>query len=143
MNVAAILEEKGREVVTLNADATLGEAASRLDHHGIGALVIVGADGAITGVLSERDIVRQIARQGVSALAGTVEGCMTCDVITAQPEDTLEAVMASMTDRRIRHLPVVENGRLSGIVSIGDVVKRKIDMTEAEAEAMKAYITSA
>ncbi|HAQ35497.1 MAG: inosine-5-monophosphate dehydrogenase [Maricaulis sp.] len=143
MNVAAILEEKGRDVVTLKADATLSEAASRLDHHGIGAVVIVANDGAIAGVLSERDIVRQVARQGAAALVETVAGCMTRDVVTAKPADTLEAVMASMTDRRIRHLPVVENGQLSGIVSIGDVVKRRIDMTEAEAEAMKAYIASA
>lgn len=143
MNVASILDEKGRDVVSLKADATLGEAAALLDHHRIGAVVVVGSNGGIVGVLSERDIVRQLARQGVGALSEAVAGAMTREVITAEPGDTIEAVMSSMTDRRIRHLPVIENGKLAGIVSIGDVVKRKIEQTEADAEAMKAYIASA
>ncbi|MEN0651696.1 MULTISPECIES: CBS domain-containing protein [Hyphobacterium] len=143
MNVAAILDEKGRDVFSLRADATLSEAAALLDQKRIGAIVVVDSSGAIAGVLSERDIVRQLARMGASALTEPVAGCMTRDVITASPRDTVEEVMASMTDRRIRHLPVLEQGRLAGIVSIGDVVKRKIEQTEADAEAMKAYIASA
>ncbi|MBI1233534.1 MAG: CBS domain-containing protein [Alphaproteobacteria bacterium] len=143
MNVAAILDEKGRDVFSLTANATLGDAAALLDQKRIGALVVVDSAGAIAGVLSERDIVRQLARQGAGALSEAIAGCMTHEVITASPRDTIEDVMAAMTDRRIRHLPVLEEGRLAGIVSIGDVVKRKIEQTEADAEAMKAYIASA
>lgn len=143
MNVAAILDEKGRDVVSLKADATLSEAAALLDHHRIGAVVVIDDEGAIAGVLSERDIVRQLARQGAGALAEPVGLSMTRDVVTAAPSVTLQDVMESMTEHRIRHLPIVEDGRLAGIVSIGDVVKRRIEMTEAEAEAMKAYIASA
>jgi CBS domain-containing protein len=142
MNVATILSEKGREVFTVRPNLSLADAAKTLDDKRIGALVVTDDGGAILGVLSERDITCCIARRGAAALTETVETAMTSDVVTTAPSDTIDAVMARMTDRRIRHLPVVDGGRLAGIVSIGDVVKRKIADAEAEAEAMKSYIAT-
>ncbi len=142
MNVASILNEKGREVTTASPEMSLAEAAKTLDDKRIGAVVVTDAAGAIRGVLSERDITRCIARRGAAALQETVESAMTADVVTASPSDKIDSVMGLMTDRRIRHLPVVEDGRLAGIISIGDVVKRKIAAAEAEAEAMKSYIST-
>ncbi len=140
--VAMILREKGNDVFTVEEKATLLEAARILDDKRIGAIIITGPDGGAHGVLSERDLARQIARLGAEALDITVGECMTRDVVLCKPTDSLDALMTSMTDRRIRHLPVVENGRLVGVVSIGDVVKRKIAETEAEARAMKDYIAT-
>jgi len=142
MNVASILSEKGREVTTATAQLSLADAAKILDDKRIGAVVVTDDAGAIRGVLSERDITRCIARRGAAALKETVESAMTTDVVTVEPGDSIDVVMNRMTDRRIRHLPVVEGGRLTGIVSIGDVVKRKIAAAEAEAEAMKSYIAT-
>ena len=143
MNVASILTEKGRDVVTIKPEPTLSDGAKLMDEKRIGAVIVTAADGSIRGVLSERDITRQVARiGGGGALKQAVETAMTADVVTAEPGDTVDALMTKMTDRRIRHLPVVENGRLAGIVSIGDLVKRKIAAAEAEAEAMKAYIST-
>lgn len=140
--VAMILREKGNDVFTVEETATLLEAAKILDEKRIGAIIITGPDGGAHGVISERDLARQIARTGAGALKLTVGDCMTRDVVICKPSDSLDALMASMTDRRIRHLPVVENGRLVGVISIGDVVKRKIAETEAEARAMKDYIAT-
>lgn len=142
MIIEQILNYKGREVVTLRADNTLREAARLLDERRIGAVVTLDAGGAIVGVLSERDIVRQFARQGEAALDMPVGNAMTRAVITINAEAPIEEAMQLMTDRRIRHLPVVRNDRLTGFVSIGDLVKWKIAETQAEAEAMKSYLTS-
>ncbi|MCW5725237.1 MAG: CBS domain-containing protein [Maricaulaceae bacterium] len=143
MNVAGILRDKGHDVFTVDPRITLAEAARLLDERRVGAMVIVDRAESPVGVISERDIIRAVARGGPEALQQPVSAFMSGDVVTASTDDSIDELMVRMTGRRIRHLPVVENGRLTGIVSIGDVVKRKIEDAEAEAEAMKAYIASA
>jgi CBS domain-containing protein len=142
MILEQILNDKGRDVVTLRADQTLKAAAEVLDLKRIGAVVALGPDGRIVGVLSERDIVRQVARLGGAALDMPVAGAMTRAVITARAASSVEEALQTMTDRRIRHLPVVEDERLVGVISIGDLVKWKIAETEAEAKAMKSYLSA-
>lgn len=142
MIIEQILNDKGREVITLRADDTLREAARLLDERRIGAVVTLDADGEIVGVLSERDIVRQFAREGAAALEMKVGNAMTRAVITISAEAPIDQALQLMTDRRIRHLPVVRNKRLTGFVSIGDLVKWKIAETEAEAQAMKSYLSA-
>jgi len=142
MIIEQILNSKGRTVTTVADGACLRDAARLLDDARIGAVVALADDGDVTGVLSERDVVRQVARQGQAALDMAVSGAMTRQVITATPCDTLDDCLATMTDRRIRHLPVLNNGTLAGIISIGDLVKWKIAETEAEAESLKSYLAS-
>ncbi|MEM6666806.1 MAG: CBS domain-containing protein [Pseudomonadota bacterium] len=142
MIIEQILKTKGDEVTTVPDTATLQDTAKILDEARIGAIVALDGGGEVCGVLSERDIVRQMARNGNAALSMKVSDSMTRDVITAAPTDTLEASLSLMTDRRIRHLPVVRDGSLIGIVSIGDLVKWKIAETEAEAESLKSYLAS-
>lgn len=142
MIVEQILNDKGREVVTLRADNTLREAAQLLDDKRIGAVVALGVDERIIGVLSERDIVRQVARTGAEALEMTVGSAMTRSVVTVATTTPIDEALQTMTDRRIRHLPVVHNERLTGVISIGDLVKWKIAETEAEASAMKSYLSA-
>lgn len=142
MLIESILKDKGGIVTTIGADATLSTAASLLDTKKIGAVVALDGDGLIAGVLSERDIVRHFARSGASALTMRVSDAMTRGVITATPGETVDTCLGRMTDRRIRHLPIVQDGVLRGIISIGDLVKWKIDSVLAEAEAMTAYIKS-
>jgi len=143
MTVAAILDEKGRGVVTTAATTTVGEAVDAMVSHKIGALVIVDASERIVGIVSERDIVRAVARSGTAALAQSVESVMTRTVVTCTENETINDVMTRMTRGRFRHLPVATNGRLAGIVSIGDVVKARIEQVEREAEEMRAYIATA
>lgn len=140
MKLFNILNDKGGDVFTLKATSTLQEAARILDQKRIGAAVAVDSKGRLAGVLSERDIVRRVAESGAAALSMKVSDAMTRDVITATPDMSIDDALEQMTDRRIRHLPIVVDGKLTGIVSIGDLVKRKIAATEAEAEAMKQYI---
>jgi CBS domain-containing protein len=142
MLIAHVLRDKGAVVHTLHGDATLEQAAAQLDQRRVGALVVVGEGGAIVGVISERDIVREVARQGASCMSSQVASVMSRDVVTASLNETVDDGLARMTDRRIRHLPVVENARLVGIVSIGDLVKHRIAAVEAEAAAMQAYIAT-
>lgn len=142
MIVESILKEKGHAVETIRDAASLREAARLLDTKRIGAVVALTESGALAGVLSERDIVRLIARKGAAALDMAVSDAMTRGVITASSGEEVERCLGRMTDRRIRHLPVLEEGKLRGIVSIGDLVKYKIDSVLAEAEAMTAYIRS-
>lgn len=142
MRLGQILKTKGGEVITISASRSLRAAAQLLDEKRIGSVVATHDSGALAGVLSERDITRQVARHGEAALAMLVADAMTRDVITATPEETLDECLGRMTDRRIRHLPVVTGGKLIGLVSIGDLVFWKIRETEAEAEAMKAYIAT-
>ena len=120
--------------------ATLKEAADLLDSRKVGAMVILNEAGGVIGVISERDLVRNIARIGAAALKCTVGEVMTRNVVTARAHETLETAMDRMTDRRIRHLPVVEGGRLLGVVSIGDLVKWRIAEARAEVEAVRSYI---
>ncbi len=142
MNVAAILKEKGRDVVTAGEDTTLLEAARLLHEHGIGSIVITDGEGRVKGIVSERDIVRALATEGEALLNEPVSSAMTRDVFTCREADTIEQLMAEMTSRRFRHLPVVEGDALVGIVSIGDVVKQRIAEAEMEAAAMREYIAT-
>ena len=142
MLIETILKDKGATVTTISDQATLAEAANLLDQKRIGAVVAVDKVGALIGVLSERDIVRRFARHGESTGSMIVAEAMTRGVITAAPNEDVDTCLGRMTDRRIRHLPVIQDGELRGIISIGDLVKFKIDSVLAEAEAMTAYIRS-
>lgn len=141
MNVAAILRQKGRAVTTAHPDMTLQEVANKLAAKRIGAIVVVGAGGEVAGIVSERDIIRALATGAAACLKEAVAQTMTRQVVTCQETDTLDELMAMMTARRFRHLPVVTDGALVGIVSIGDVVKHHVAEVEMEATAMRDYIT--
>ena len=142
MTVRKILDRKGNAVVSVTPDMTLMDAVKVLRQHRIGC-VLVMQDGGIAGVLSERDVVRAIGNDGAAALDHKVSSAMTSPVITCKPEDSVATAMGMMTERRFRHLPVLENGQLAGMVSIGDLVKQRIDDTEREAAALKDYISAA
>lgn len=142
MNVAAILKFKGREVVTAPPDTPLVEIARLLGKHKIGCIVIAEEGGKVTGIVSERDIVREIARAGASVLSEPVEACMTKSVVSCRESDTMDRLMGEMTAHRFRHMPVVDRGRLVGLVSIGDVVRMRIAEAELEAAAMREYIAT-
>lgn len=142
MLIDTILKDKGGVVETISDTATLAEAANVLDQKRIGAIVAVDDKGGLIGVLSERDIVRRFARHREKTVDMTVAQAMTRGVITATPTEDVDTCLGRMTDRRIRHLPVLKDGELIGIISIGDLVKYKIDAVLAEAEAMTAYIRS-
>ena len=143
MTVKSILEGKGNDVATLRAKVTVAEAVKLLADMRIGAVVITDGDGRIEGILSERDVVRAIAAEGAAALARPVAELMTSPVRTCREDNSVNDVMQEMTRRRFRHLPVERNGRLVGIVSIGDVVKRRIEDVEREAKDIREYIVSA
>jgi CBS domain-containing protein len=142
MNVASILKHKGRDCATIQKDHMVREAVSILAEKSIGALVVVDDAGDIAGILSERDIVAHLANGVAESLDAPVSRYMTADVFTCSPSDTTEQLMAKMTDSRIRHLPVKENGKLAGIVSIGDVVKWRIAEVESREEALREYIAT-
>jgi CBS domain-containing protein len=141
MNVQQLLDGKGTMVATIRADATLAEATASLRDHGVGALV-VSADGReLAGILSERDVVRAMAAHGSSTLGRDVASAMSGNVVTCRPDDTCDDLMAMMTERRIRHLPVVDgDGSLAGIISIGDVVKARLGQLELENDQLHEYI---
>ncbi|WP_454746076.1 CBS domain-containing protein [Ciceribacter selenitireducens] len=139
-SVRSILEVKGRDVVTIGPNVTLAEAARTLDEHKIGAVVVVGMENRIVGIFTERDLVRSIARSGASGLDQPVSAMMTANVYRCNEASTVNELMEVMSSRRFRHVPVEENGRLCGIISIGDVVKSRIREVETEAEQIKAYI---
>ncbi len=143
MSVAHILKQKGNAVITVEPSQTLHEVAGILAKHRIGAVIVVDPAGALAGIVSERDVVRALANEGASALTRTAREFMTAKVRTCSPRDTEAGLMGLMTEHRIRHLPVVEDGKLAGMISIGDVVKLRIEMIEREAEEMKSYIASA
>jgi CBS domain-containing protein len=143
MTVAAILAGKGRNVVTTSAATPVAEAVAMLAEHKIGALVVSEGAQRISGIVSERDIVRALAKGGAAIMDGPVSAIMTRDVVTCADGDSINEVMSEMTRGRFRHLPVVSNGRLSGIVSIGDVVKARIGQVEREAAELRAYIATA
>lgn len=140
MTVAAILSGKGHETITARSNALLSEICETLAKNKIGA-VVVCADDKIEGIISERDIVRFIGNQGASALQLPVTSVMTKNVVTCTEENSINEVMARMTQGRFRHMPVVKDGKLTGVISIGDVVKFKIAQVELEAEQMRSYIT--
>jgi CBS domain-containing protein len=141
MNIDAILDNKGREVFSIAASAAIADAVAILSDRNIGA-VIVKEGAAVVGILSERDIVRHLKRDGADALTQPVRAYMTANPFTCTPDHALDEVLGLMTRRRIRHVPVMRGGELVGMVSIGDVVKRKIEDAVREAEALKEYISS-
>lgn len=140
MNVSKILENKGNSVVTVSADAKVSDAITLLNKHNIGALVAVDGQDRVAGILSERDIVRRLGTGAASFLAQPVSSIMTPRPITCTRDDSVDDVMQMMTGRHFRHMPVVENDVLVGVISIGDVVKTKIEVTEGEAAALREYI---
>ncbi len=139
MKIQEILAGKGREVVTIEEDRTVLEAVRRLVDHGIGALVVVRSDAPV-GILSERDVLHLAAHASGGLGDLTVGSCMTRDLVTTEPGSDLQAMMGVMTRRRIRHLPVVEGGRLVGIVSIGDLLKAAQEVAERENTHLRHYI---
>ena len=142
MNVKAILAAKkmGGDIISIEPTADLATAAKLLSKHRIGSVVILGAGERLVGILSERDIVRALSEQGAGALALPVGQVMTRDVATCGEDDTVASIMERMTAGRFRHMPVVANGRLVGLISIGDVVKQRVEEIEGESEAMRDYI---
>ena len=140
--VSQILKHKGDLVFTVLPHETVAAAAALLHSRRVGAMVVVDQQDKVVGILSERDLVRVVAEEGAPGLNRPISSCMTKDVIFAEPTETVQSLLERMTDRRIRHLPVMKEGRLSGLVSIGDLVKSKIAETEAEAENLKAYISA-
>jgi CBS domain-containing protein len=140
MQVMQILKDKGSDVVTMAADARVGDAIRTLNERRIGAIVVTNPRGDIEGVLSERDVINALAERGTDLLEARISDLMTRHVFTCTPETSLEELMRQMTRRRIRHLPVVRDGRLSGIISIGDVVKHRLMELETEATTLRDYI---
>jgi CBS domain-containing protein len=141
MLVSQILRTKGDTVFTIKPGELVGAVAELLTSKGVGAFVVLEAD-KVVGIVSERDIVRAVAKQGAPALKRPVSEFMTAKVVVADPGETVDSLLTRMSDRRIRHLPVCKNDRLVGIVSIGDLVKWKISEVEAEADGLKAYIAA-
>jgi CBS domain-containing protein len=142
MLIGNLLRDKGGAVFTISPDVSLEEAARELDKRKVGCVVVVDSAEAVVGILSERDIVRMVARHGADQLKQPVSGAMSRGVIFASLEETIDEGLTRMTDRRIRHLPVLKDGRLVGLVSIGDLVKRRIEAVEVEAASLRAYITA-
>ena len=142
MRIKDVLRRKGDAVVTISPDQPVSALLDALAEHKVGALVVAGADGGVDGIVSERDVVRHLQAHGADVLDQPVSGIMTSPVHTAEPETTLEELMVLMTERRFRHVPVVVDGRLAGIISIGDVVKHRIEELQSERDQLTAYISS-
>ena len=140
MRIADVLRNKGTAVVTISPEATVAELLAGLTELNIGAMVVLGPDG-LAGIVSERDVVRKLHERGSRLLTQPVSEIMTKVVATCTPRDTVDHLSALMTDNRVRHIPVLEEGRLAGIVSIGDVVKTRMEELEAEQQHLQAYIT--
>lgn len=138
--ISIVLDRKGRDVATLRPDATLADAARRLTEHGIGALVVTEDDVHVAGIVSERDIVRRVAREGSAALDQRVDTAMTSPATTCTPGTAVDELYGVLTEQRIRHVPVVEGGRLVGIVSIGDLVKWRMEELADEAHHLQDYV---
>ncbi|WP_423605004.1 CBS domain-containing protein [Sphingomonas sp. MS122] len=142
MTIAAILSGKGQDVITVSGDTTVRDAVALLSEKRIGAVPVIEG-GAVAGIFSERDVIHCLQRDGSGALDNPVRNVMTAPAITVARDQPVLAALSLMTARRIRHLPVVEGGQLLGFVSIGDLVKYRIERIEAEAAQMRAYIQSA
>ncbi|WP_375549487.1 CBS domain-containing protein [Oceanicaulis alexandrii] len=143
MTAARILDDKGATVFTIRPTQSLQDAAAALTQYKVGAVIVTGADQEPVGVFSERDLARSIAQSGASALIEPVSSVMSTGLITASPSDDIDTLLSLMTDKRVRHIIIMQGPDMLGVVSIGDVVKRKIAQTEAEAESLKAYIEGA
>lgn len=142
MRISSLLARKGSSVATISRDATIGEVVSQLGSKGIGALVVSEDGDHIEGIVSERDVVRGLAASGAALLDDRVSSIMTEEVYSCGPEDDTESLMSIMTERRIRHVPIVEDERICGIVSIGDVVKSRIDELEKDRRELVDYINA-
>ena len=142
MKLAEVLRGKGEEIFRIKPNASIAEAATEMTEKRIGALLVEDDSGAIAGILSERDIVSNMGTHGADLHDVLVSELMTVNVIHCSPQDTVNEALAMMTDRRIRHLPVIDGGNLVGFISIGDLVKFRITEVQAEADAMRAYISS-
>lgn len=140
MRIADVLRNKGAAVVTINPDATVGELLAGLAEQNIGAMVVVGAEGVV-GIVSERDVVRQLHTYGASVLSRPVAKIMSNTVATCTKSDTVDKISVLMTENRVRHVPVLDGKKLIGIVSIGDVVKSRMGELEAEQQQLQSYIT--
>lgn len=142
MNVQSILGVKGTHVITVRDDISLADAAMTLRDNGVGALIVSNDGQHIDGIISERDVVRALANHGASVLGRPVSSAMSADVVTCRVSDAVESLMVSMTERRIRHLPVVDDDAvLGGVISIGDVVKARLRQLETENQQLYDYIT--
>ncbi len=140
MKISDIVRRKGDEVVTISSDSTVKDLLALLAEHRIGAVVVSDDGASVHGIVSERDVVRHLNSRGAGILEGAVSAIMTKQVHTCDPDDDLIGLAGAMTERRIRHVPVVVDGRLHAIVSIGDVVKARIDALQAEADQLRDYI---
>jgi CBS domain-containing protein len=143
MTISNILSEKGRDVVTAKSDMSLQEAAQLMMRYGIGALVVLDDDGSLIGLIAERDIVSAVASGGMEALSEPISSCMQTNPVPAREEDPVETTMRVMTVERRRHIPVIRDARLVGLISIGDVVKYRIRVIEEEHRSMREYIAQA
>lgn len=140
MHVSAILKTKGSTIITIKPNETVANAAHTLHLNKIGAILAMDEQGGIAGVLSERDIVRGLAVHGANVLDRPVSALMTTRVVTCRPDDTVASVMVRMTEGRFRHMPVIDEGRLAGVISIGDVVKQRIAEYSHEVESLRDYV---
>ena len=141
MHVAAVIKRKGSGVISITPDRTIADATNLLTENRIGAVLVMDGGEGIRGIISERDIIRALAKFGADALNHTVGSLMTREVQQCSPKDTIAEVMTTMTTRRFRHLPVVDGGKLLGMISIGDVVKQRLDETEMEVETLRSYVS--
>jgi len=141
MHIAAVLKRKGSDVISIGPDSTIAEAVSLLTRKGIGAVLVLNSTGGIQGILSERDVVTGLSRQGADVLDQRVDALMTRDVEWCSPHDTIAEVMTVMTERRSRHLAVIESGKLVGLISIGDVVKQRLMDANLEVETLRDYVS--
>lgn len=142
MNVATILKAKGRAVATASPQTTLQEISAQLAARKIGAIIVLGENDKVVGIISERDVIRAIAERGAKALDQLAQDVMTKSVISCSETSTIEDLMGTMTQGRFRHVPVVSDGALTGIISIGDVVKHHIAEVEMELGAMRGYLVA-
>ena len=142
MRIGDIITARTGETISAEVTETVGQAAARLAEKRIGAMPVLSS-GALVGIFSERDVIYTLANKGDAALSTPLADAMTADPVTVEPETRIMSALSLMTRRRIRHLPVVQDGALVGFVSIGDLVKARIDAIEAEAEAMRSYIQTA
>ncbi|NNE40289.1 MAG: CBS domain-containing protein [Marinicaulis sp.] len=142
MKAQHILHSKGTDVFAVSESDEISSAVAVLNDKNIGAVIVKNQAGEISGILSERDVVRRLGKNGPATLNMSVADCMTANPYTCSPEASLDEIMGQMTSKRIRHLPVTDGGKVVGVISIGDVVKRKIELAEQEAEALKEYIAT-
>jgi len=140
MNIAHILQDKPQRMITVGPEQSLQQAAEVLGRERIGALLVLKPSGDVAGILSERDIVRAVGAKGAGILERPVAELMTKEVLCCSPDDTVDSAMAMMTERRFRHLPVRSGGKIVAMISIGDVVKRKVEEAESESASLKEYI---